>query len=195
MKKRIKRWGERLFFILAIFLCGIIVAMASGYRPKPGGYQVLRVLTASMSPILEENCLILIREVAQEDIAVGDIITFESEDPALHGYYNTHRVSRIVTDETTGEEYYITKGDMNQQEDYYPVHYDEVAGRLVTVIPYSQILGNLVMKLVDQRIYFVVVMLPLLYCLISYIWDVYRAIVWEKDEDNEDEKDKSEDDS
>ncbi|MCI5620855.1 MAG: signal peptidase I [Lachnospiraceae bacterium] len=179
MKKIIAFLGETLFVIVVTVLCSLIFAVSKGYHPSLFGYQILRVLTESMMPTLEENTLILIKEVPQADIHVGDIITFVSEDPTLLGFYNTHRVSRIERDPDTGQEYYITKGDINTLEDLYPVYYEDVAGELVCVLPLGTGLGRAMVKMADNRVYFFAVMLPLLLCLVSYIWQIFHILLLE----------------
>lgn len=181
MKRILAFLGETLFLGVVVVLCVLIVAISKGYHPSLFGCQILRVLTQSMSPALEENSLILIREVPQDEIEEGDIITFVSDDPTLLGFYNTHRVNRIETDPDTGEVYYITKGDQNMLEDLYPVHYEDVAGELIAVLPFSTGLGRAMVKMADNRLYFFIVMLPLLLCLISYIWQILHILLLEDD--------------
>ncbi|MGN0341731.1 MAG: signal peptidase I [Roseburia sp.] len=195
MKKKLAFLGETFFVVTVVVLCSLIIAVSKGYHPSLFGYQILRVLTQSMVPALEENTLILIKKVPREEIAAGDIITFVSQDPTLLGFYNTHRVSRIETDPGTGEEYYITKGDINTMEDLYPVYYEDVAGKLICEIPFGTGIGNAIVALSDNKAYFFVVMLPLMLCLISYVWQIFYLLVLEEnpeecgeDQDEEDEE-------
>lgn len=177
MKKIVRYVKDILFVLIVLIMCVIIVAVSRGYRPKIAGYQLLRVLTYSMSPAIEENALIIIKEVPQEEIQVGDIITFVSDDPDLMGFYNTHRVNSIEMNEETGEKHYITKGDMNTYIDVYPVSYDKVAGKYMYTIPFGQILGQAIAALADQRVYFLFIMLPLMICFLSYIWQIIKLLV------------------
>lgn len=185
MKKIFAVLGEIVFVAVVVTLCLLIIVISKGYHPSLFGYQILRVLTQSMVPTLEENSLILIKEVPPEEIEVGDIITFVSEDPDLLGFYNTHRVNRIEIDPETGEEYYITKGDLNTMEDLYPVHYKDVAGELVYIIPYGTVIGKAIVAMADSRVYFCVVMLPLLLCFISCLWQIFHILVLEKEPEQE----------
>lgn len=180
MKKFLRYLKDILFVFIVLGMCVVIVAVSKGYHPKIAGYQLLRVLTYSMSPAIEENSLIIIREVPQEEIKVGDIITFVSDDPDLMGFYNTHRVNSIEVDENTGEMRYITKGDMNTYIDAYPVTYDKIAGKYCFSIPFGQIVGQAIAALADQRVYFVFIMLPLMVCFLSYVWQIFKLIFWDK---------------
>lgn len=176
MRKIVRHIKDFLFVLLVVVMCVVIVAISRGYHPKIAGYQLLRVLTYSMSPAIEENSLIIIKEVPQEEIQVGDIITFVSEDPDLMGFYNTHRVNSIQVDEETGEKSYITKGDKNTYIDVYPVSYDQVAGKYCYSVPFGQIIGQAIAALTDQRVYFVFIMLPLMICFLSYMWQIIMLL-------------------
>ena len=176
MRKMVRHIKDFLFVLLVVVMCVVIVAISRGYHPKIAGYQLLRVLTYSMSPAIEENSLIIIKEVPQEEIQVGDIITFVSEDPDLMGFYNTHRVNSIQVDEETGEKSYITKGDKNTYIDGYPVSYDQVAGKYCYSVPFGQIIGQAIAALTDQRVYFVFIMLPLMICFLSYMWQIIMLL-------------------
>ncbi|MBR1391120.1 MAG: signal peptidase I [Lachnospiraceae bacterium] len=188
MRKKAALLGETVFTLVIVALCSLIIAVAKGYHPSMFGYEILRVLTRSMAPALEENALILIRDVPQDEIEVGDIITFVSDDPTLMGFYNTHRVYHIKRDEETGETYYITKGDMNEEADLYPVSYDAIAGELVCEIPFSSNVGKLIVSMINNRVYFFVVMLPLLLCLISYLWQIFYLLVIKDEDEDEQER-------
>lgn len=181
MKKFLRIFKDILFVLIVLVMCVIIVAVSKGYHPKIAGYQLLRVLTYSMSPAIEENSLIIIREVPEEEIQVGDVITFVSEDPDLMGFYNTHRVNSIEVNEETGEKRYITKGDMNTYIDVYPVSYEQIAGKYCYTIPFGQIIGQAIAALADQRVYFVFIMLPLMICFLSYMWQIFKLLIWDKD--------------
>lgn len=188
MKKKLVFLRETFFLAVVIILCTLIIAVSKGYHPSLFGYQVLRVLTQSMVPALEEDTLILIKKVPQEEIRENDIITFVSKDPTLLGYYNTHRVVRIEKNPDTGEISYITKGDINTLEDLYPVSYEDIAGKLVCVLPFGNWIGRGMTKLANKRTYFFIVMLPLLLCLISYIWQIFHILVLEEENPPQEEK-------
>lgn len=185
MKKKWSVMLEVFFVLLVLAMSGLIIAVSKGYHPSVFGYQVLRVLTKSMSPALEENSVILIKKVPQEEIQVGDIITFVSDDPVMKGFYNTHRVYRIETEEDTDKVRYITKGDWNETEDLYPVYYEQIAGKLIKVLPYSRVVGRSIAALADRRVFFVFLILPLLLCFISYLWQIFSILVLERGEEEE----------
>ncbi|MGN1249072.1 MAG: signal peptidase I, partial [Candidatus Spyradocola sp.] len=104
---------------------------------------------------------ILVRQTAPDQIQPGDVITFFSQDPALNGALNTHRVARV---EQQGDNLlFITKGDANQIEDPIPVTQDTLVGRVVFV---STALGVLVSLLTNPLVFGLLILLPLLILLI-----------------------------
>lgn len=144
---------------------------------------MLRVISGSMEPFLEEGDVILIRSVDTRTLKEGDVITFTSEDPNLHGMYNTHRIYDIRVDEETNQEYYLTKGDANQNIDVYPVKPEKVAGVYQREVPGGIYLSKAINFLLDGKNYFLIVILPLLICLIGYMWQTFFYFVHPKDWD------------
>lgn len=184
--KRVKSIIRDIVFVIFVLaICGVIFMLSTGRHISIGGYQVLRVITSSMEPAISENTCILIKDVPVEQLKVGDIITFFSDDPDIQGYYNTHRIQEIVVE--NGETIYITKGDSNMEQDTYPVHQDQIAGIFVKEITGGKIIGKLFIALSDNRVYFFVVMLPLTICLLSYLWQIIM-IVTNQDESVSDEE-------
>lgn len=196
MKKVFAVLRDIIFVLFVLFICSMIFIMSTGKHVSIAGYQVLRVLTSSMEPAIAENTCIIIKECDPDRLKVGDIITFTSDDPQIRGYYNTHRIAEIV--EENGEALFITKGDASAFVDAYPVHKDQVAGILVRELPGGRILGKAFLALSDNRVYFLVIMLPLTICLLSYFWQIIGFVTgrYEEDEEtgNEDENEDGNDD-
>lgn len=184
MKKFLSILRDVGFVIFVIAICGMIFIMSTGKHFTIAGYQVLRVLTSSMEPAIAENTCIIIKEYPVEQLKVGDIITFTSDDPQIQGYYNTHRIHEIV--EENGETLYITKGDATDAIDAYPVHQDQVAGILVRELPGGRMIGKAFVALSDNKIYFLVVMLPLTLSLLSYFWQIVGMVTGRYDDEDED---------
>lgn len=185
MKKFLSILRDVGFVIFVIAICGMIFIMSTGKHVSIAGYQVLRVLTSSMEPAIAENTCIIIKEYPVEQLKVGDIITFTSDDPQIQGYYNTHRIHEII--EENGETLYITKGDAGDAIDAYPVHQYQVAGIFVRELPGGRTIGKCFVALSDNKIYFLVVMLPLTLCLLSYFWQIVGMVTGRFDDEDEDE--------
>ena len=194
--KRLANVLEVLFLVLMIGLCVIVFMAGNGKVPYVFGYRILSVVSDSMTPTIENETCIVIKKVDAEDIEVGDIITFVSEAADIKGYLNTHRVYEIRTDEETGENIYITKGDAYTQPDAFPVDFEQVAGEYVGEFPFGKTLYKAIRFLADRNNYFVIVILPLFCCFVSYGKQLWNAITRkEKNESEEigktEEKDKS----
>lgn len=183
--KRLVNALEILFLVVMIVLCGVIFMAGNGNVPYIFGYRVLQVISDSMKPTIEDETCIVIKKVDAEDIEVGDIITFVSEAADIKGYLNTHRVYEIVTDEETGEVQYITKGDAYDQPDLYPVDYEQIAGEYVGEMPFGRLLYKGIRFLADRNNYFIVVILPLFFCFMSYAKQLFNTL-FKKEKDEED---------
>ena len=195
MKKKLVFIVETIFTIIIIGLCALIIAMSKGFHPSIAGYEVLRVITPSMEPELPLDTLILIKDVKEEDLKEGDIITFVSDDPAVKGFYVTHRIYKIMESSITGEPIYVTKGDANVSEDLYTVKYKDIAGRFVRIIPGGNTIGKWIAGLENNGLYFLVILMPILIVLITYIWQIFSILLLNKDDESEDEEETKQGDS
>lgn len=182
--KRVALFFEGFLLVSMILMCILIILAGQGKVPYIFGYRVLQVVTDSMEPTIKGETCIMIEEVEQEDIKVGDIITFQSDDPQLMGFLNTHRVYEVKLDEALQEEYYITIGDASSKPDPYPVYYRKVIGRYVRELPYGEFVYRAIRFLSDQVNYFIIVILPLFLCCMSYVRQLFKAL-FSKEEDYE----------
>ena len=149
-----------------------------------------------MEPEITHNECIIVEQVQAEEIQVGDIITFVSEEAEIYGYFNTHRVYDMYVNPDTGEKMFITKGDAYSTPDNLPVPYKNVLGKYTDKLPGGLTLGNIIHKLSDSKVYFIVIILPLLFCLLSYLYQLVRILIFgAEDEDDEDDEDEGEEDA
>lgn len=105
--------------------------------PVADRYQLLTVLSGSMSPVFAAGDLILIERVAAADLAVGDIITFRQDERLI-----THRI--IAAERTGGRLLFITQGDANAAPDERLVVPEFIAGRYLLRIAYGGRLSQFV---------------------------------------------------
>jgi len=182
--KRLAAFFEGLFLVIMILMCVVIYMAGQGKVPYIFGYRVLQVVTDSMEPTIKGETCIIIEEVEQEEIQLGDIITFVSTSPRIRGFLNTHRVCEIKMDEENGVPYYITIGDASSTPDPYPVYFAQVKGRYVRELPYGDLLYRAIRFLSDQVNYFIIVILPLFLCCMSYVRQLFKAL-FSKEEDYE----------
>lgn len=93
------------------------------------GYKPFIIVSGSMEPTIKTNDIVITKEIKQEDIQKGDILSYKSKDNLII----THRVIDIIENET--EEEYIFKGDNNNVEDIKSVKYSEIEGEYLFSIP------------------------------------------------------------
>lgn len=183
--KRLARILEILFLLMMLGLCGVVISAGTGRVPYIFGYRVLKVVSGSMQPAISDSTCILIHRENQEEIQVGDVITFVSDDPAIQGFLNTHRVYEITQDEISGEVRYITKGDAMEEPDIWPVAYEDIQGVYVREMPFGKEIFKMIAFFSDRTHYFVVVILPLLLCCLSYMKDLVFALLGKEEEDED----------
>lgn len=133
---KVVRFASQVFLWLVILAAIAAVALAVAI-PRIAGGTPYTVLTGSMEPDLPPGTLVVVRPVDAEDIALGDVITFqlESGKPTVA----THRVVAVGT-RLDGEQVFTTQGDANGAPDRDPVRAVQVQGRLWYSVPY---LGHL----------------------------------------------------
>ena len=174
--KRLATVFEVLFLVIILLLCLMVFMAGRGKVPYIFGYRILQVITDSMSPTIPDQTCIIIKQTEQEDVNIGDIITFTSQDPRIKGFLNTHRVHNIETDEESGETLYITIGDAASDPDPYPVRFEQISGEYVCELPFGEFIYRGIRFLSDQVNYFIVVMLPLFLCFMSYLKQLFKAL-------------------
>lgn len=154
--------------LVAVVALLTVVFTPAGQAPSIGGYSVLRVLTGSMEPTISTNSLILVEKLSPDAVQPGDVISFYSADPQLHGALNTHRV---VSVETAASGYvFTTRGDANTLPDPYPVTQAALVGR---VIGSSAWLGSAVAFLANPLAFVLLILAPL---LSMTIYNLYKVI-------------------
>lgn len=112
----------------AIVLAVLLVAVGPRLLP----YQTFFVRSASMAPAIDTGALVVLREARAEDLAVGDVITFEQ--PGDPDTLVTHRIVGIDGDGATRA--LRTKGDANVSEDGWRLLASGVRWRYAFDVPY-----------------------------------------------------------
>ena len=118
-----------------IFIAYVIDAKknASGGDNKPPLYNAYIIVSQSMTPVIKVNDAIITKRVSGNDINVGDVVTYLSENPQYPGIMITHRV--IEKNQVNGEYYFVTKGDYNSISDPLTVKESQIYGKVVMRIP------------------------------------------------------------
>lgn len=145
MKRLINILGNILFYAILLSFIVVIANIFSskkiGQLPSLLGYKFLNVLTGSMSPTFDEGSLIIIKETEEEEIKVGDIITYNFDGS---NSITTHRVVEVM--DTDEGKVFVTRGDANNVNDPSEVKYRNVEGVVKKSIPrigeYLQFIGE-----------------------------------------------------
>lgn len=148
-----------LFFIIILYTLFFI----NIYKNKTYGITTYVVATKSMEPTINVSDAIVVKR-GNEELEIGDIITFSSSDPYNFGMVITHRIMKIY--EKDGLVFYKTKGDNNNNYDNYLVSKNRVYGKVIFKIPYIGILQNFISTTFG---FILVVILPALYIIVYYV--------------------------
>ncbi len=184
MKKKILNVCVAMFFcLLSVFLLISVLNKAAGKIPFIAGRACVWVLTPSMEETIPEKSYILIKKVedASDEIEVGDIITFYSDDELIAGRLNTHRVVGINTERGT----FVTKGDNNAVADAYEVPYENVVGKYMRSLPVLTVLGRF---FATGTGFFVLIFSSLLILSAVYLPDIVRGFKSKEKSDKEKEQ-------
>ncbi len=101
--------------LLVLLLVNVIGSKMQGKVPEVFGYSVMQIVTGSMEETIPTGTYILVKHVPPEEIKEDDIISFYSDEKAIYGLPNTHRVKEIIKTENGIE--FVTRGDANAAND------------------------------------------------------------------------------
>ena len=163
--------------IVILIIVGVILVAyyydAKKYRNKLEAplYGAYVIVSGSMEPIIKVRDAVVIRRVPEEDIAVGDVVTYQSRDDAFYGILVTHRVVNIK--EENGKKVYITKGDHNLTVDRLPISGDQIYGKVVMRIPK---IGYIKFFLVSSYGWIIAIVIPSLGIIIYDIMKIIKNV-------------------
>jgi signal peptidase len=113
---------KKLWDTLSTALVAAVVVLALllvGFRLV--GFRVFNVISGSMEPTYSVGDLLYVKPVEPETVRVGDPITFVLNENLVVA---THRVMDIDEE----NQFFITKGDANENQDAAPVHFNNLIG-------------------------------------------------------------------
>ncbi len=116
--------------VLLVYFIDFKIKDSKLESPLYGAYVIV---SGSMEPLIKVQDAVIIKRSTEENIKVGDVVTYRSLDPAFYGVLVTHRVTGIV--DVDGKKVYTTKGDHNETTDRTPVYFDQIRGKVVMRIP------------------------------------------------------------
>lgn len=173
---KLKKVFKRLLSIIAglVVIAAIIFAVCgiAGKTPFVAGYSVRKILTESMEPVIPAESYIFVKKVSVDDINVGDVIMFYSDDPQIKDMLNTHRVVNIIEKED-GDKEFVTKGDNNTVEDKYHVMSDKVVAKYERNL---SVLTTIMRILSIPGVFFAIVVIPAAFLFVTSIIDFRKKL-------------------
>lgn len=88
----------------------VFVLRLTGAKPRIFGYYIFNVASDSMTPMLEVNDVILVKQCSGEEVHKGDVITYRGQSGELAGKDITHKVIEEPVKDTGGTIRIKTKG-------------------------------------------------------------------------------------
>ena len=157
IKKRIEiqnKLKKVLYIVLIIFIYNLIVISISSLNNNQDleifGQKYYIISTNSMFPAINKYDVVVCKNVKQNELKVGDVITYQINDEVI-----THRISRIEEQDQT---YYYTKGDNNTEEDKKKITFNDIKGKEIYVIPKF----GKVIKIISNKITLLCIILVIL---------------------------------
>jgi signal peptidase len=133
-------WPVRLVSSV-VLVAAVVTICVAVVVPRLAGASPYTVLTGSMAPAYPPGTLVVVRPVEPEDVAVGDVVTYQlrSGRPEVV----THRVVETAVGTTTGDYEYVTRGDSNQVSDPASVRPAQLKGEVWYAVPHLGRLSTL----------------------------------------------------
>ena len=154
---------------LLLYIADIKIRAMKGDYSAPV-FNAYVVLSGSMLPSIQIKDIVVTKKVAEEELEIGDIITFISPDPRFGGISVTHRIIDKYYDESSGSYSYRTQGDNNNVADSALVPNNNILGKVILKIPK---LGYLQDILSSKGGLIIVVLIP---CLVILSYDIMKLL-------------------
>ena len=185
IKKKSGFLSALLTFIIAVAMIVILYATVSADNKSIFGYRLFIVATGSMADTIDAGDIIITKSVTPNTLKVKDIITFISNDPAILGDKNTHRIVKIEGNR------FFTRGDANQQVDRLPTTPQNIIGK---VIFHSKMMGFIVRTLSKPLNMLLFLVIPIALMAITDIRNAakkVKEVYLEKNGENENDEAKA----
>lgn len=164
---------------LAVLAATVGLFVATAVPQVVGADHSYVVLSDSMSPSIEAGAVVFVNDVPTDEIAEGDVVTYEQPGATGDTGRVTHRVVGIVDD--GGQRQFRTKGDANEDPDSGLVSSSQVIGVVSFHVPYA----GYVTSFANTKLGTVVlVIVPAILLAASEVWDLLVAGSGDPDEES-----------
>ncbi len=155
--------------MLLLYIADIKIRAAKGDYSAPM-FNAYVVLSGSMVPNIMIKDVVVTKKIPEEELEVGDIITFISPDQRFGGISVTHKIIDKRYDEEAGVYKYRPQGDANNVADSVPVPNANILGKVILKIPK---LGYIQDILSSKGGLIILVLLP---CLVILSYDIMKIL-------------------
>ena len=172
-------------FLLVFVALLMSMTISEGKPPSIFGYSTFIITTGSMEPEYPIKSILFTKQVDVNDLEVGDVITYYSNDPTIYNIPVTHRIVAVNID-TQGSVSFTTKGDTNLTCDEYLVYEEDIIGK---VIGSNKFFGKMISLLSNKLVFFTVIILPLFLVFVFSIKDIIKTVKHAKEVEPVEEQD------
>ena len=141
-----------VYAFLVLLLITILVQKLSQNKKTIGGFMIFTVASGSMSGEYEIGDIIVTKTVPEEELKVGDNITYISRangyDNITEGMVITHKL--ISIDEERGVKKYTTQGIVNPIPDV-PITFDQIYGKVVYKTAILSYIGRIINPIIEMK--------------------------------------------
>ncbi len=165
-RRRGRRAVTRALLTLPAFVSlALTLAIA---LPVLFGCRTLVVMSGSMEPAISTGSVVVVKRMPAAQIAVGDVISFQSPESA--GRTLTHRVRAVES--VDGRVEVETRGDANTGSESWSIDPGGAVGRLIYHVPFA---GYLLAPLQMTPARLLLVVVPALLLGVSLLRDIWRS--------------------
>ena len=171
--KKVISTAVTFFLIISVMLCFfIIVKTVTGNDPSFLGYRYFYLISGSMEPTIPTGALVVVHK--EDSYEVNEVITFISENSAIYGSPNTHRIAEII-ERDDGSLLYRTKGDANELTDVELVSEEQIYGKVVFHTGSMLWLGKLIEMLLSPGGFVMLILIPILLVASGFMKDYIKS--------------------
>lgn len=157
---------------LLLYVADIKIRAAKGDYSAPV-FNAYVVLSGSMLPTIQVKDIVVTKKIPEDELEIGDIITFISPDTRFGGISVTHRIIDKYYDDSLGAYTYRTQGDNNNVADSALVPNSNILGKVILKIPK---LGYLQDILSSKGGLIIIVIIPCLAILSYDIMKIFKKV-------------------
>ena len=163
-----------LYVIVILFIIVIAVQKFSDNNVAIGGYRIFMVVSGSMADEYNIGDILISKSVSEDQIKVGDNVTYLGTKNELAGLIVTHKVTK--KENRDGVTYFTTKGIANSVADP-EITYNQIYGKIIYKTAILSAFGKFMNNQIAYYLLFFIIALVISIEIISSMFA--------KDEDDE----------